>query len=279
MDEDCNIYNIMAKQGIIDLQLAEIEILNELAAICAKHQLKYYLTAGTLLGAVRHQGFVPWDDDIDVVMPRCDFDKLKKICRQELSKDYFYQDRCTDKNYPFYFAKLRKNNTEVCEENLLNVQMHKGIYIDIFPLDKCPKGKVLGKLFFKVIELFYCAIMARVNNSFVCGYKKKYMRFLFSILRCLPKKILDILRELVRILFGTFSASGCLCTVGGSHGYPRETYQLEWFAESVVLEFEGRQYPAPVGWHELLTNMYGDYMQPPDELEKTGHFVSWERGK
>jgi len=261
------------------LQMTELEILKEFDRICVKNKLKYYITAGTLLGAVRHKGFIPWDDDIDVVMPRQDFDMLRNTCQQYLAADFVYQDWRTEQNYPMYFAKIRKNGTEVCEENLLDVQMHKGVYIDIFPLDKCPKGKLFGKLFFKVMELLNCAVMAEVNSSFVCGYKKKCMRFLFAVLKHLPKPLLMCTREIWRVLVGVLSSGECLCTVGGAHGYPRETYKREWFAESVLLEFEGEKYSAPVGWHELLTNMYGDYMQPPDELEKTGHFVSWERDK
>jgi len=271
--------NGLTLRNIRILHFIELEILKEFGRICEKHNLSYCITAGTLLGAVRHKGFIPWDDDIDVVMPRKDFDRLEKICLNYLPTGLFYQNYQTEANYPFYFAKLRKNNTEVCEESLIDVQMHKGVYIDIFPLDKCPKGKIFGKLFFKVMELLNCVVVAKVNRSFVCGYKKKYMRFLFAILKYLPKRLLISMREIWRILVGILSSGECLCTVGGAHGYPRETYKKEWFAESVLLEFEGAQYPAPVGWRELLTNMYGDYMQLPDEPERTGHFISWERGK
>ena len=267
----------MIDKNIRELQLVELEILKEFVRICEKYQLQYYITAGTLLGAVRHKGFIPWDDDIDMVMPRADFDKLAGVCQESLSKDYFYQDWHTERNYPFYFAKIRKNNTEVCEENLIDIQMNKGIYIDIFPLDKCPDGRFSGRIFFKVMELLNCAIMAKVNQRFVCGYAKKYMRFMFNVLKYLPERLIICLRETIRIVIGWVCSGKVLCTVGGVHGYSKETYRQEWFAESVLLDFEGEKYPAPVGWHELLTNMYGDYMQPPDDAEQTGHFISWER--
>lgn len=261
------------------LQRAELEILKEFARICEKHHLRYYITAGTLLGAVRHQGFIPWDDDIDVAMPRADFDKLAGVCRKSLSRDYFYQDWQTERNYPMYFVKIRKNNTVVCEAEFVGVEMHQGIYIDIFPLDKCPKNELSGKIFFKSVEVLTCAIRGKVSKNFVCGYTKFYARVLYNFLKCLPKCWLVKFREVIRIVVGWFCSGRILCTVDGAHGYPGETYRQEWFAGSVFLDFEGEKYPAPVGWHELLTNMYGDYMQPPNEAERTGHFISWERDK
>ena len=93
------------------IQLASLEALKELKRLCDKHGLKYYLVAGTLLGAVRHRGFIPWDDDVDVAMPRSDYNKLSKIAKKELREGFFYQTERTDKNSPFFFAKLGVINT------------------------------------------------------------------------------------------------------------------------------------------------------------------------
>lgn len=262
----------LPEPDIRKLQQIELGILNRFSEICKKYHLAYFITAGTLLGAVRHQGFIPWDDDIDVAMPRKDYNRLRKICRKHLDGQFFFQDHRTEPDYPFYFAKIRRKNTEVCEESLIGVQMDKGIYIDIFPLDRCPRSELGGKLFFKGIELLNCALMAKVNPSFSCGYSKRQMRMLFALLKRCPKPLLACLREGLRWLC---SWGGRFCTVGGAHGYPREAYRKEWFASCVQLEFEGESYPAPSGWHELLSHMYGDYRKPPEEQEKTGHFISW----
>lgn len=259
----------MPEQDLRELQLAELELLLEFQRLCQALDLRFYLTAGTLLGAVRHKGFIPWDDDIDVAMPRKDYDKLARLAPRSVSKGYVYQDYRTEPNFPYYFAKLRKRGTRVDEPILRAVDMEQGIYIDVFPLDRCPGGR-RATLLFKAVELLDCAVLGRVSSEFVCGYQKPYMRFLWRVLSRLPNKALFTLREGTRKLLG-LGGKG-LCTVGGHHGYPRESYRPEWFSQTVELEFEGHSFPAPAGWDALLENMYGDYMTLPPQAERTGHF-------
>lgn len=253
------------------LQLAELEILLEFQRVCEKLGLRYYLTAGTLLGAIRHKGFIPWDDDIDVAMPRKDYDRLGLEGPKFFTASYVYQEYRTEPNFPYYFAKLRKRGTMAEEPILRAIEMEQGYYIDIFPLDRCPNSDKKAILLFKGIELMDCAALARVSPEYVCGYQKPYMRLLWNVLRCLPNGGIFTLREWMRKLLG--QGGKRLCTVGGHHGYPRETYQPEWFRETVGLEFEGHIFPAPVGWDALLTNMYGGYLTPPPEEDRQGHFT------
>lgn len=260
----------MAQQDLRALQLAELELLLEFQRLCQDLGLRFYLTAGTLLGAARHKGFIPWDDDIDVVMPRRDYDKLAHLASKAVSPEYVYQDYRTEPNFPYYFAKLRKRGTKVEEPILRAIDMDQGVYIDVFPLDRCPDSPRRATLLFKAVELLDCAVLARVSTEFVCGYQKPYMRFLWSVLRRLPNGALFALREGFRKLMGL--GGQALCTVGGHHGYPRETYRPEWFGETVELEFEGHPFPAPAGWDALLKNMYGNYMTLPPETERGGHF-------
>ncbi len=255
-----------------ELQLDELRALRELDRVCRLHGLSYFITAGTLLGAVRHGGFIPWDDDIDVAMTRKDYKKLSKIAKTALSPGFFWQDGRTDKHYPFAFAKIRIDGTEVCEPLLVGVQMHKGRYIDIFPLDRCPTSPRPARLMFKLHELLSCARVAKDSNGFVCEYKKRSARAAFSLLRLLPRGALSWLRRATVAVFGFFSSGRTIATVSGSHGYPRESYDAEWFEKSTALSFEGERYPAPEGYRELLTRMYGDYMTPPPEDEQAGHF-------
>ncbi len=253
------------------MQLTELEILEEFDRLCKLGGLRYYIIAGTLLGAVRHKGFIPWDDDIDVAMPRKDFERLAAVCREHLSPDYTLQCSTGEKNYPFFYHKLRKNGTFVEEISLKRVEMHKGIFIDIFPLDGCPASDWGGMLFFKWVQQLTCAVMAQVNPDFVCGYRKKYMRALHTLLRRLPRGVLFALWQLTVRTVGIFCWKK-LCTVCGRHGYPAESYLADWYRETVFLEFEGRMLPAPIGWDAMLTNLYGDYMTPPPEEERQGHF-------
>lgn len=254
-------------------QLEELELLQKLHQVCAALGLKYYLTAGTLLGAVRYEGFIPWDDDIDVAMPRRDFNQLAKLGQQMLGEKYFLQNDQTEPNFPYAFAKIRKKGTSVREPILGCIAMDQGIYIDIFPLDLCPDQARLARLFFKGVELIGCAVLSRVSMEFVCGYQRGCMLLLWHLLRRLPNRLLFILREGLRHVAGLVSSGRRLCTVGGHHGYPREVYKSEWFHSSVMLPFEGDAFPAPADWDSLLTSMYGDYRTPPAETERQGHFI------
>ncbi|MCI8870349.1 MAG: LicD family protein [Lawsonibacter sp.] len=261
----------MEEDKLRPVQLEELNLLLELRRVCGELGLRYYLTAGTLLGAVRHKGFIPWDDDIDVAMPRRDYERLAKLGPRCFHAGYIYQEYRTEPNFPYYFAKLRRRGTRAEEPVLRAIEMEQGYYIDIFPLDRCPGSDRLAKLFFKGIELLDCAVLARVSPEFVCGYQKPCVRFLWNGLRRLPNGAIFALREGVRKLSGLGGRR--LCTVGGRHGYPRETYQPEWFAQVAELEFEGISFPAPAGWEALLKNMYGDYMTPPPPEERQGHFL------
>ena len=246
--------------------------MNVFKYLCESNGLKYYITAGTLLGAVRHNGFIPWDDDIDVVMLRSDYNRLKKVCEKDLPPELYYQDSFTEENFPYFFAKIRKHGTEVHEACLEQVNIRKGIYIDVLPLDVCPKGDTAAYVFFKFIGLLSSVYMGKVNADFVCGYTKKYMRFLYRILIALPLKCIRGMRENTVKLVGKLCRGSRLCTVGGAHGYPRETYSETWFEKETNLIFENSSFSAPIGWDKLLKNMYGDYMQFPDEEERKGHF-------
>lgn len=263
---------MLPEAEVRNIQLVELEILDEFERLCKLGGLRYYIIAGTLLGAVRHKGFIPWDEDIDVAMPRRDFEHFGKLCQKELGKDFFYQSTKTDSGYLFLFNRLRKNDTQVDEPAFRNIRMHKGVYIDIFPMDACPGKMWSGKLYFKWAEQIQCAVMAQSNPDFVCGYKKNYMRMLHKVLCQIPPNQLTALWR-VTCRIAEVVCKKKLCTVFGRHSFPAESYQTDWYKETVLLEFEGRMLPAPAGWDAMLTNLYGDYMVMPDKTERQGHFV------
>ena len=258
------------------LKQMELEILDEFERVCRQLGIRYYLTAGTLLGAVRHKGFIPWDDDIDVAVPRADYNRLCRQWSSAAAAEFILQDWHTEPHFPYYFAKIRRRHTRVEELLLRKAEIEQGVYIDIFPLDRCPDSPRAAALFFQLISLIDCGALAQVSSEFVCGYRKAPVRLAWRILAHLPLGALFRLREWVRAVFGAFASGRRLCTVGGNHGYPRESYDRAWFEDSAMLLFEGKPRPCPGRWHELLRSMYGDYMEMPEGEEKAGHFLKIE---
>lgn len=255
------------------LHETELEILLLFKSICEEYSLTYYLTAGTLLGAVRHKGFIPWDDDIDVAMPRKDYDKFCEIAQKKLGKNFFLQNYKTDRNFPFYFSKIRKVNTKVEEEIFLDVTINKGIYIDIFPLDVCPKNIYGAKVFFKSVEFISFVALSKVSEIYEPGYSKLLAKVFVNMFQLFSLQWLYFLRENIVACIKVVSSGEMICTVGGTHGYPKETYFGDWFDSSTKLTFEGEFFPVPIHWDKLLTSMYGDYMQVPNVEDRKGHFM------
>ena len=131
----------MTNSKLRKVQLTELKILEKIDEICKKNNINYFLIGGTLLGAVRHKGFIPWDDDIDVGMLREDYEKFINVCLKNgaLGKDYYLHCNESDNDYFIPFIKVKKNNTTFAEKNIENINTHKGIFLDIFPYDNVPK--------------------------------------------------------------------------------------------------------------------------------------------
>jgi len=259
------------------LQKTELEILMELDRVCRKHNLRYYIVGGTLIGAVRTGGFIPWDDDIDVSMPREDFDKLLSL-KDEFSENFFLQTHKTEKECYFFYAKLRKNGTYFGEDKFEHTGIHKGIFMDIFPLDFISDKGIVQKLCFKSFSLI---------NAFICS-KKKTSEFLyknmslpfivtFRLIQCiLPLPLLYGLRTLIAKLTKALSNKRLVASLAGFHGYPKEIAPFELWDEGTDIEFEGKTVRAPKEYKTLLSHMFGDYMQLPPVEERNNHTVADE---
>ena len=155
----------MEKEKLKKLHNVEVEILDEFNRICNKHNLQYFLSYGTLLGAVRHQGFIPWDDDLDVSMPREDYEKFIEIAEDELNKEYYIDNKNTNDKYYLNFTKLRKKNTVFEQDFQVNYDGPKGIWVDIFPIDEIKKEN--SKLLF---------IQNKLDSTIfrICHYKSGF---------------------------------------------------------------------------------------------------------
>ena len=259
--------NIVKKIHEID-----IEILDEFARICLKHNLRYFLVGGTLLGAARHKGFIPWDDDIDVGMPRNDYERFMAICKTELKKDFYCQSALTDKTFWLLFSKLRKNNTHLNELNglLYSQNDHSGIFIDIFPYDNCTNNIAVLKFQYKLMKKVENIINLKRQSWMPPQYAFTFFKkIIYSLI---PYGVLQTCRRKIMMVSG--KRNEYIISWGGIYPLEKEVFKNEDFFPSSQLEFEGRSYTVPGNWKKYLAQIYGDYMQLPPEKDRTVHTVT-----
>ncbi len=250
------------------LHMTLMEILDVIDKICRENGLKYYLYGGTLLGAVRHKGIIPWDDDMDIVMYRKDFEKFAEICKTQLPDGYFYQTCFTDPDYPHLMAKIRKDGTFVREAKWDDRNLHKGIFVDILPLDHFPENQKLGSLY-----LHMASFMHQVCSFKYCHSHKLIVRILFKLAKLLPIKTLYRIRDRVLKSCNKHGSEKLICSFG-SHYKPmiKRVLQSEWFGDTIDLELYGKKYMAAENYEGYLLHLFGpDYMTLPPMNKRICH--------
>ena len=253
------------------LQLCEIEILEEFVRICEKHDLQYFLAGGTLLGAVRHGGFIPWDDDIDVEMPRRDYELFAEYCAKELNNRFFYQSALTDKKYFLTYAKLRKKGTLFYEKRFEGSGFHKGIFIDIFPLDFAPKPGVIGRFLFNIMAVGNRRGQVDSGEKYI-PYKKVSGKICYALFKLFTPKGMVNLRKFLVALSDKLSSKEYLASYSGAYGYSGEIFREEWYSSAASAEFEAKEYRIPVNYDMILKTLFGEtYMVVPPESERRAH--------
>ena len=253
------------------LQLVELEILDEFARLCQAHGLQYYLVGGTLLGAARHQGFIPWDDDIDVAMPRADYDKLADIAASELDPRYFYQCPDTDPHYFLTYAKIRKKGTEVYEERFQTAKFHRGVFIDIFPLDPCPAPGAVCHLLFNTLAVMNYRGQVDSGEAYE-PYKELSGKMGYTLLRAFSPRGLVKLRKRLLALSRRLSKGKFVASYSGAYGYGKEIFPVGWYGGGSDVTFEGKTYQGPADVEVQLTQVYGaDYMALPPADQQRCH--------
>lgn len=239
------------------------ELFEIFSDICRRHNLRYFLAGGTLLGAVRHQGFIPWDDDIDVMMPADDYQKFIRLAA-EFPDGIEIQSEKTDENYPFLFIEFC--NTAI---SFRTEKQHGpiGIYIDIFPLIPSRRPTKIAVFYFNVISVIGYVLQVKCGWTMFFPYKKGIAKIGYCLLKSISVSKLRRLRyALIKKLFD--NDSEYLLSPGGGHKGATEFYPQRWFANSETVIFEGKQQPAPTGWDQYLKQLYGDYMVLPDEKNR-----------
>lgn len=254
---------------LLKVQNTQLEILDEIVRICDKHSLTYYLIGGTLLGAVRHNGFIPWDDDLDIAMPRYDYDKLIAICKSDLSSKYYLDDFKSNSNYWLPFIKIRKKNT-VLEEHFLSRidDSKKGIWVDIFPLDNANKNHSN----FQAIQGYMIKTIRRLivwRNRY---NKPKTIKqvILYSSTLMIPKIGLFYIQQLV-MKWNKNPKSTYYVNFGSKYDQVKQTIPKDIYNPPCKVEFEGNYYKAPKNWDFILKRIYGDYMKLPPMENRVTH--------
>lgn len=220
------------------LRTTQIRMLDALHKICKEHGLTYWIDFGTLLGAVRQKGFIPWDDDLDVSMPIKDYKKFLKIAETELPEDIFLQTPKTDKNYKQCFTKLCDKNSTFLHDNETGEEpYHQGIYLDIFPSVVYPKmpAKLRKVLLYFTVRSRATAVFARKNVFF------NYCIYFFC--------------KFIWLLFSPFKSDRVAQTVEDNGYY--FNIPKAYLYPLVDIEFAGKLYPGPNNTHEYLSMMYG----------------------
>lgn len=250
------------------LHEVELEIMDEFVKICDKHKLNYFLTGGTMLGAVRHKGFIPWDDDIDVGMTRKEYDLFIKYAKDELNDKYFLDCHETNPEYYLPFAKIKKNNTIFDEEASHNLNNHKGIFIDIIPFENVKKQDS----FSQKIQ----AILVR-NITDTMFYKKKIRKLkntrhpiLAAILSIIPDyQLMKIQKKLSTL--NKDDNSEYMVALAGTYGYQKETMKRSIFLPTKKIKFESKEYLGMSNPDGYLSRIFGNYMELPPKEKRVNH--------
>lgn len=253
------------------LQLIELEMLIEVDRICTKCNIRYNIIGGTLLGAVRHAGFIPWDDDADIAMLRTEYNRFKEVCAVELDHSRFYfQDADETEGYRWSYGKLRRKKTLFLRENQEHMPYEQGVFIDIFPIDGVPDNYIL-----RALNGFHCFCIRKIFWAEVgkIADKNAMKRFLYKQLSRIPReKVLRHYNKLVqkRNNKETKRARIALMPVP-NRGFG---YMKKWFDNSGGYVFEGHALKGIKDYQDFLSFEFGDYMKLPPEEKRKVHPVS-----
>lgn len=258
------------------VKYAQLDLLTELHRICQKWSIPYFLIGGTLIGAIRHNGFIPWDDDIDVGMLRVDYERFCQACQEELDPAYGLYDWDNDPCSPLPFRKLRIKGTHYQEPMSAGSGVNDGIFIDIFPYDNAPDSEFLRKLQAGQIYLVRKLLVLRCDFSIHNGSTVK--KILYGMLKFLSRiRSVPAWKKTCRKLMLRYNDQPTrrISNMCGAYSYRREMMDRALVLEQVEHVFEGGMFNIPAGYDAFLRGVYGDYMQLPPESQRVGkHGIS-----
>lgn len=265
----------VSNQFVQKIHNVAFQILCDVDDYCKKNHITYYLSGGSCLGAVRHHGFIPWDHDVDIMLPRKDYEKFLVGFAKASKGKYKVGSLLTEKKWVRQYSKIWDIHTKLVE--ITFDEMERGISIDVFPIDGLPAGKTARKIFYFKTKLFFKYRRLMVRNTFYEDEK-------FLVLKKLLKKIggrqasrrsaikLDMLARKY-----DFDSSKYVGVSMACHYWDKETIEHKYMDHPVYMLFEGRKFPVVNGYDRYLTNLYGDYMKVPkgEEDYQKNFMTTW----
>lgn len=267
--------------GLKRLQDLELEMMLKIDEICKRHDLTYYLMGGTLIGAVRHQGFIPWDDDIDLGMPRPDYEKFLQVAPKELGEEFGILTPYDTEGYPFTFAKVINKKMKILYKN--NEKLKKwNIWVDIFPLDSMPKNTLSFNIRKYLLLYRRCMVMLSALED-VINMDKENRPFYEKMMIGLGKKfhlssVLDTKKQILKfdksLKKYPFEKGPYMVNAMGLYKF-KTVFLREVYGEPTYLSFEGHMLRVPEQYDYFLRRLYGDYMQVPPEDKRDHHKIEF----
>lgn len=251
----------------------ELAIFKRFSAIAAAHHLHYVAIGGTLLGAIRHQGFIPWDDDMDIALPRNDYEHFLQIAPAEFKNDhYFLQTPWSDQNYALSYAKILDRNTYIEERNNVN-NARKGVFLDIFPLDKIPKSKEKRRRQMIDIRRLDSRIYLKLRYNIIDNPIRRLYGTLSSE-QLLAAKTFKQNRQQAMVAYNNRENLDQFKNLASQYAYDKEIFSIDQVQNLTVVPFEDTLIAVPKDYQAVLTRLYGDYLTlPPENQRSEKHIV------
>ncbi len=254
----------------------ELDMVKTFVEICHKHALHYQIMGGTLLGAVRHKGFIPWDNDIDILMPRTDFNKLLEIGPDAFKSPLFFQTPVTeDSRFFSTYVKIRNGNGTAGTREDYESGINCGMFIDIFCLDEIPDSLWSRKIYFwrlnEIAKMQRFALGKTLQKGIVNNIKHSLQRFVYRIIYHSPDTA--TLFGIYQKAAGAFAGKNCRQVAHQAFGYQDNfIWDKKDWDETIQLDFEGIKLNAPKRYDAILRHQYGDYMRLPEDKSTHDYF-------